>query len=224
MKNIKEKLIYLALLIPTVTEFIESGRLPSTAHDIITDVSLTAILLVLILVSRKQSKEIQKLEETIKETSSHDPLTQLPLRENFEKDLQQAVSKNLHEEQNMHLVCIDVENFKELNETYGYSAGDDVLIKIVKQIKTIIPENSGQLYRLGGDTFALLYPEVDSKLEEQIVTNLVTLSASGQKILNKYQSSLSSGIAKYKHGDNAEKFWMRAVENMRSKRSAKKAA
>lgn len=224
MKNFKEKLIYLALLIPTITEYIESGGLPSTAHDIVTDASLTLILLVLILVSRKQSKEIQILEETIKETTTHDPLTRLPLRKNFEQDLQQAVSKNLHDEQNMHLVCVDVEHFKELNETFGYSTGDDVLVKIVKQIKTIIPDHSGQLYRLGGDTFALLYKEVDKALEEQIITNLVTLSASGEKLLQKYQSSLSTGMAKYKHGDTAEKFWLRAVENMRKKRDTAKAA
>lgn len=218
--TLKEKSIYLLLLMPTLTEWLESGQLPQTPHDIISDLALTLIVLGFILVSRKQSKEIKQLEETIHEAELFDPLTRLPRQERFNEDLGYALASAKEKQESFHIVCIDIDRFKDVNEHYGYAIGDDVLKALVKQIKSVLSEKNGSLYRLDADSFAFICRDSAAYKEEELVTNLVTLRASGQKLLADYQTTLSIGSAKYKDGDNQDKLWLRAVEQMKEKRQA----
>lgn len=218
MKNLRENLLYLLLLVPTTTELLETGHFPSTSLDIITDIAMTLVVLALILVSRKKEKKIERLKQEIQQSEMFDTLTGLPLRERFNDDLKFVVQHAKDHRNHLRLVCIDIDHFKTVNEHYGSVMGDDILKNLVQQMKVIVPENRGRLYRLGGDTFALLFSEEATQETETIITNLVTLNASGDKLLDSYQSSITVGTAILSPNDQEHDFWNRAVQDMRQKR------
>lgn len=82
-----------------------------------------------------------------------DQLTGLWRRPRFDSDLEQAVE----DRDGVALALIDVDHFKEINDDYGHSVGDEVL----KQLAQIISEGEEQYaYRIGGDEFAILMPTI----------------------------------------------------------------
>lgn len=218
MKNMKEIMLYALLLVPTTTELLETGHFPATPRDIITDVVMTIVVLALILASRRKKKILQKLKEEIIQIEKSDPLTGLPMRACFNEDLKSAIQKAKDHKLNLHLACIDIDHFKTVNEHYGSDMGDALLQQLVQRIKSIVPDNRGSIYRLGGDSFALLFSEEAEKDITGTITNLVTLSASGNQLLESYESSVTIGTAKLSPNDDNRDFWQRAVQDMRKKR------
>ena len=98
---------------------------------------------------------LRRAQEQLSWQAHHDTLTKLPNRRNFEKCLQMALqcSKNTGEE---HTLCyLDLDRFKQINDTCGHAAGDIVLCQITSLIQSHI-RKTDTLARLGGDEFALL--------------------------------------------------------------------
>lgn len=56
-----------------------------------------------------------------------------------------------------YLCLFDVDKFKNINDTFGHLLGDEVLMKVVKILKSQIPVDKGKVYRFGGDEFAVIY-------------------------------------------------------------------
>lgn len=222
MKHIKEKAAYLLLIIPTLTEWLETRHFPSDSRSIITDLAMTALVLFLILLSRKKDKKIKAFREEIKNRQMFDPLTGLPMRERFIQDLDQIIGTNKDVQDQLHLICIDIDHFRAINEEYGSFKGDEILKQLVKRIKAIIPEGKGHLYRLGGDTFGLFFSEREVPEVETIVSDLVTLNASGDKLLESYKSSITIGFSTLSTDQTAEGFWKNSVRDMQQKRNEDK--
>lgn len=129
----------------------------------------------------------------------HDPLTDLPNRSLFKDRIQHAF---LHCQNNRHdniaILFIDVDRFKQINDTYGHHIGDKLLMAIVKSIKTTL-RNTDTLARLGGDEFAIL---LDGKIDHEticrITESIITAMAVAFNIDSlTIFSSVSVGIATY---------------------------
>jgi diguanylate cyclase len=88
---------------------------------------------------------------------THDELTGLQTNVAFEGALKEALAAS----DGVALALIDVDNFKEINDSQGYEAGDTILRLVASQIAEAAPEHA---YRLGGDEFALILP--DTTLEQ----------------------------------------------------------
>ncbi len=87
--------------------------------------------------------------------ATHDSLTGLVNRHEFEIRLQQAIeSANIDRTQHA-LLYMDIDRFKVANETYGYRAGDELLKQVVTRLKQVV-HHGDTLARLGGDEFGLL--------------------------------------------------------------------
>ena len=71
------------------------------------------------------------------------------------------------------LALIDLDDFKQVNDTYGHAAGDDVLREIVGVIRGQV-RGSDLVARLGGDEFAVLIPELGAETMTELVTHLQT--------------------------------------------------
>ncbi len=92
--------------------------------------------------------------------ADHDPLTSLPNRRYFEHRLYDIFrGNNLNE---VSILFIDLDRFKEINDTMGHEAGDALLIHTTDNLRNILPDNA-LLARLGGDEFAVLSEEGDRK-------------------------------------------------------------
>lgn len=80
-----------------------------------------------------------------------DDLTKAMGRKFFDEDLKALLEKGGY------LCLFDVDKFKNINDTFGYLLGDEVLMKVVKIFKLQILVDKGKVYRFGGDEFAVIY-------------------------------------------------------------------
>jgi diguanylate cyclase (GGDEF)-like protein len=89
--------------------------------------------------------------------ATHDALTDLPNRFLFHDRLQQALRAGLREKKPLALLVMDLDRFKEINDTLGHLIGDRLLQEAGRRIRGVLRE-SDTVARLGGDEFALLLP------------------------------------------------------------------
>ncbi|MEJ2652860.1 MAG: EAL domain-containing protein [Gammaproteobacteria bacterium] len=90
----------------------------------------------------------------------HDGLTDLPNRTLFSDRLHQAVLSAAREERSLALIIMDLDHFKEINDTLGHHSGDMILQQVANRVRAVLRE-SDTVARLGGDEFALLLPSAD---------------------------------------------------------------
>ncbi|MBA6342034.1 EAL domain-containing protein [Colwellia sp. MB02u-10] len=129
----------------------------------------------------------------------HDPLTDLPNRSLFKDRIQHAFLHCQNNRQdNLAILFIDVDRFKQVNDTYGHHVGDKLLIAIVQSITTTL-RNTDTLARLGGDEFAIL---LDGNIDYETIcriTESIIEATSGAFTIDglNISSSVSIGIAIY---------------------------
>jgi diguanylate cyclase (GGDEF)-like protein/PAS domain S-box-containing protein len=93
----------------------------------------------------------------------HDPLTSLPNRLSFEAQLTQSLRICEREARQLALMVIDLDNFKNINDTLGHHVGDEVLQKVALRLREAI-RSSDIVARLGGDEFVVVLPEIDGPM------------------------------------------------------------
>ncbi len=104
---------------------------------------------------RKKTQKIQKQKEVLHEQAYHDPLTGLPNRALFQERLKYALKHAHRYNQNMAILFIDLDHFKEINDSLGHHIGDKLLIEVSKRFSSQIREDD-TLARLGGDEFTII--------------------------------------------------------------------
>ncbi|MBB3048668.1 diguanylate cyclase (GGDEF)-like protein/PAS domain S-box-containing protein [Litorivivens lipolytica] len=112
----------------------------------------------------------RKMAQTAAEKQAiTDPLTQANNRLGFERKLQWMMeSRRRHQGNNFTLFMIDLDLFKQVNDTLGHQAGDQVLIAVTERIRKIL-RKTDFVARLGGDEFALI---IDGEERESILENI----------------------------------------------------
>lgn len=108
---------------------------------------------------RAQYSMLQELNEQLVHESTHDPLTGLINRREFEKQIGKALISSRHFETRHALFFIDLDQFNIINTTYGYEAGDLFLVEISKILSTE-QDYKAVLARLGSDEFGLLLEDI----------------------------------------------------------------
>jgi diguanylate cyclase (GGDEF)-like protein/PAS domain S-box-containing protein len=98
-------------------------------------------------------------EQLIWKQANFDTLTGLPNRDMFRDRLRQEVKKSDRENHPLALLLIDLDQFKEVNDTLGHEVGDLLLQEVSKRIRACIRE-SDTLARLGGDEFTVVLPDI----------------------------------------------------------------
>ena len=145
---------------------------------------------------KRTNAELQRL-------AVHDPLTGLPNRTLILDRLQQAMHESHRHEQPMALIMIDLDHFKEVNDTLGHSTGDSLLISVGQNLAMALraPDTLG---RLGGDEFAVVLPETDRDAAAVVADKLQTALAAPIRLgHNSFSVSASMGVAMYpEHGED----------------------
>lgn len=104
-------------------------------------------------------QERKNLEHRLREQAEFDALTKLPNRKLFQDRLQQTVLMANRTEQSFALMFIDLDRFKEVNDTLGHKAGDELLIEAAKRLNHVV-RKSDTVARLGGDEFTVILPDI----------------------------------------------------------------
>ena len=105
--------------------------------------------------------ELQESREMLRFTATHDALTGLPNRRMLMNQLDRAVQRSLQNRHSGAVFFIDLDNFKDINDTMGHVAGDAVLIECASRIASVIRKND-TFGRLGGDEFLLITERIES--------------------------------------------------------------
>lgn len=124
--------------------------------------------------------------------------------EAFARSLQLAERKN----QQVALVLLDLDNFKQVNDNFGHHAGDDVLLAVADAMRTTL-RASDTLFRFGGDEFAVLLCGEDAQSVELVAHRLVK-SISSHHQCEKFNVSASAGLACYRTADTDKTLFGRA--------------
>jgi len=139
--------------------------------------------------------EQHKHEEMIRHLARHDALTDLPNRVLFGEEMAK-LEVRIKRRESIAVLCVDLDNFKTINDTFGHAVGDAVLIAAAKRLRECSRE-SDVLARLGGDEFALVAgPLDDPKHVALIASRIVTALAEPMRIDGKQiELGASVGIA-----------------------------
>jgi len=106
--------------------------------------------------------ELQVLNSRIAHQAMHDPLTGLANRLLIIEQLQKEISHAVRDQTELAVFMIDLNNFKDVNDTLGHPVGDGLLKAVATRIKDSL-RGSDTVGRLGGDEFAVVLPNVDQK-------------------------------------------------------------
>lgn len=137
---------------------------------------------------RNKLDKIENLNIKLQHLAFHDPLTGLPNRSSFNEITELAIKKARKNHEFLGLMLIDIDNLKDINDSRGHSAGDELVCRFSKQLKNFERENI-QIFRFGGDEFIVLATELETK------DSMVTISDAIMESINAVNVSISAGIS-----------------------------
>lgn len=138
------------------------------------------------------------MEDELRYEATHDALTGAMNRARFEERLQNELALAAHSGEAGAVLLIDLDEFKEVNDTFGHHAGDVVLQNTVQALRRHL-RHTDTLARIGGDEFAIVLPQTPRGQAEQIAGRL--LQALYDEVVSVGENSIrvhaSIGIAAY---------------------------
>ncbi len=150
--------------------------------------------------------EIQRLQAELQEQATRDPLTGLYNRRYFDETLERELARAEREVSPLCLMMIDLDHFKQVNDTYGHQAGDEVLRMFGAMLRE--SARAGDIpCRYGGEEFLLLMPKMPPETARQRAEHLRAEFAGRVAEIGEYriQATLSIGIAAYpEHGETPD--------------------
>ncbi len=161
------------------------------------------------LQNQRLTEEIEKRkisEQKLAHQATHDALTGLPNRSYGNLRLEQELAKAKRTNSNVLVMFMDLDNFKQINDTLGHWAGDQILTQSTERLLESV-RDSDILARLGGDEFLLVIPELKGVESAQFLAKRVLSLFDNPFILDNQELFISGsiGMSIYpQDGDNAQ--------------------
>jgi len=152
------------------------------------------------------------LENRVSHESTHDPLTQLPNRVLFVDRLEQALHMAHSADVPVGVIFLDLDGFKEINDTLGHYSGDRVLKSVATRIQHAVEEPI-TVARLGGDEFGVVLPRLSKPAGVGTVARALRRALDAPYALEGVTLSLSASIGATvfpEHGKDADTLMQRA--------------
>jgi diguanylate cyclase (GGDEF)-like protein len=131
--------------------------------------------------------------EQMRYLADHDPLTHLPNRRAFIRELEDCLAEAVESDTPLAVIVLDLDGLKELNDRHGHASGDECLIHLGRLLQTELRPRD-RAFRIGGDEFAILLPQTPRAAAEQVQARLIDwLERSGRSSVLRVQASF--GIA-----------------------------
>jgi len=153
---------------------------------------------------------IKTLNNRLLHLASTDIMTKLNNRMQFDLQLSKHIRKIEKHGGTFSIIYIDVDNFKQINDTFGHHTGDQVLITVAEQIRKLDKKNN-IVARYGGDEFIILSPDTDIRHAAQLAEELKR-SIREQSTDDIPPFSCSFGVAEYDDRLNSNHNLLQAVD------------
>ncbi len=148
-------------------------------------------------------REVRRRQQGLDHLAHHDPLTQLPNRALFKDRLEHAVNLAKRNNQAVALLFLDLDNFKQINDTLGHLAGDELLVIVGRRLRELL-RHTDTVARFGGDEFAILLENVEGKRQARNIASKILdelsqpITLAGQE----FHLTASLGIAMAPYDDS----------------------
>ena len=113
----------------------------------------------------------KRLEKQLRHLATHDELTQLPNRRHFIQQGAEELERARRHNRELSVLIVDLDLFKDVNDRYGHSVGDEVLQGFAQRCRDVLRE-SDLAARIGGEEFAILLPETNRQDARQAAERL----------------------------------------------------
>ncbi|SDM08706.1 GGDEF domain-containing protein [Halarsenatibacter silvermanii] len=186
-------------------------------------VPIYAIIAFFILKFREENQKLKKMYIKMEKLAQTDELTGLANRRAFIDTLNKYISAARRHEQELHLIYLDLDDFKQINDSCGHQVGVILLRQVGRVLREVVRAEDASA-RLGGDEFALALFNADADQSRQVAKRIRTgVENIKIKEVEGCCLSVSLGLAGLQQEDTYEDLLMRADKAMyRSKKKYKK--
>ncbi|RMF14649.1 MAG: EAL domain-containing protein [Gammaproteobacteria bacterium] len=158
----------------------------------------------------------KEAESRIIKLSQYDPLTGLPNRSFFRAQVEEAIRNSGKSGQRLAIFCVGIDDFKNVNEQYGYSVGDRLLQALAERLSTL-PDIPVNVARLGGDQFALIVFNTHSNFKAATVADRILKTVGKTFLIDTHAIGLTASIGMTLYpedGEDAERLIQKAEQTM----------
>ena len=153
------------------------------------------------LCSERQNKKLLKRVST-------DTLTGVKNRRSFDEKVERILANHKRHPKPVSMLLLDLDNFKNINDTYGHKKGDDILTEFAQTVKSII-RTTDYVYRFGGEEFVVIAN--NSSLENSgVLAESIREFIIQSPSLSEYNITVSIGVAEIIKNDDADSWFRRA--------------
>jgi diguanylate cyclase (GGDEF)-like protein len=146
--------------------------------------------------------EKKRSEELIWQQANFDPLTGLPNRRMFQDRLEHEIKKSHRDSLQLALMFIDLDKFKEVNDTLGHDKGDILLCEAARRIAGCVRE-SDTVARLGGDEFTVILSELEDQNSLERIAQTIIQALAAPFLLGEESAFVSASIGITLYPDDA---------------------
>ncbi len=195
------------------------STLESVGSNLLDDPAIAGLAL-----NFRDVSERKALEEQLRQLAFHDSLTLLANRSLFRNRVQHALQLAQRAQQRVAVMFLDLDNFKNVNDSLGHGAGDRLLQAVAQRlVKSTRPSDT--VARLGGDEFAILLEGISESADIERIASMITRSFDEPLLLDGSDTivAASIGVAFSEDGDDTEQLLRNADIAMYNAKAAGKA-
>lgn len=175
--------------ISAVTSFV----LMLTGITLFAIVTLVRSISEIVITMEQTSKALEKSEEANRKLAQYDSLTGLPNRNLLKDRVTQIIAKSTRRKSKFAVMFIDLDRFKQVNDTQGHASGDELLIQVSRRLVSSLRE-SDTVSRIGGDEFVLILDSVEDQKPIKIIADKIIKAMEEPFIIHDVKSCLTVSI------------------------------
>ena len=175
-----------------------------------------AVFVWVVLLRRRveqQTRELRQSQERYRHMAHHDALTGLPTRALLHDRLQTALDRSRRYQKDLALLMLDLDRFKQINDSLGHSGGDRVLCVTAERIVATV-RKTDSVARMGGDEFVVLLTDLSSPDQAERIAAKIVAALSAPIRINKLDVpvSVSVGVCTLSDGDSDAEMLLKRVD------------